>query len=141
MTRKILVVDDNDDQRYFVCEVIRRYLGGWSILQAATVDQANDLIRSNNDLVAAVVDMYLSDPPKGKEGLAVLRELQSRAPGCFKILVSSKIKDRAEIGEDDPPLDEFVYLLRDRRNINPVASLQQALYRAEEHCATTCTLC
>ena len=130
MDRTVLVVDDKDSQRGWLCESVRECLPGWTVREAKTYEAARGLI--GPDLGVAVVDLCLSDKdPKPREGLALLAALRdiTRAR-CFNILVSLQSRELADIRRDDPRVDAFVSLRY--ADGDPLAALENALMRAKE---------
>lgn len=129
--KKVLIVDDDPGQIAFLEGRTKRILNDWEVFQARDVDEALGVIAEHPDLGAAVVDLFLSDPPVGRgEGLAVLAALQQSAPRCYRILVSKKANSRPQARETDPDIDRYVSLRY--VDANPVAELRKALAEARK---------
>lgn len=87
--KRILVVDDDDDFREIVVEILA--MAGWQPLQAATGQEALDLVaREQPDLI--VLDQRMP----GLCGDEVIRRLRACHPGLPVVLVTAA-KDVAQI--------------------------------------------
>lgn len=130
MNRTVLVVDDKDAQRAWLCEVVRECLPGWIVHEAESAEQAESHITS--ELGVVVVDLCLSDKvPSPREGLALLAAIREvTKERCFNILVSLRSRELAEIRRDDPRVDAFVSLRY--ADGDPLAALESALMKAKE---------
>jgi hypothetical protein len=131
---KILVVDNTPDQLQFLTEIIERALPGWSIVPAIDEKQAREFLadgRQVEDLKIAVVDLYLTKPRREPgEGLRFLGEIEKKAPGCFRILVSAQVKKPPAVARDDPRIQYFVSLKW--VDSEPALELRTALSEAEK---------
>lgn len=128
---RILIVDDNPDQLKYLREIVEHTLppDRTQIFEAASDEAALRIVGEHPDLSIAVVDLFLSSPPVRQEGLAVLKELAHRTPGCLRILVTGKMRSW-EVANPDV-VQQFVSIHntnRDRRG-----QLEDALRHADRN--------
>jgi hypothetical protein len=147
----VLIVDDAPDKRRFLRRAAQGYLDprDWEVIEVGPLDAqgatshetlsaALSAIQHYRDRLAiAIVHASLSeedpttrDNKRVYEGLQVLdriAEVCKEPQGCYKILVSTFIKDRHEVA-GNPSVDDFVYL-RYQGDRNPVDELQAAIRR------------
>lgn len=123
---KVLLVDDDVDQRDYLREIITETLPGSTVVESPSLGDALHEVQQQ-DFDVAVVDLFLTDPPLGQEGLVVLKALYDHDQECFRILVTGKAREWTV--KDDANVNAFVTLHntnRDRRS-----QLEQALKDAE----------
>ncbi|MCA9211838.1 MAG: hypothetical protein KDB27_02140 [Planctomycetales bacterium] len=126
---RILVADDSPSQLEYLCDVVRNYLPHWEIVPAHNYDSAVKCVQTVR-LRAAVVDLFLSEPPVNHEGVDILRRLLKKDSACYRILVTGKLMEWDVT--DDGIVDAFVSFHRcnrDRRSL-----LETALDDCLEHC-------
>ena len=130
MTAKLVVIiDDNEHQREFLCEVVESYLGKqWDVQDFESWEKAEASLLNGKEVAIAVVDLYVGRG--NRQGLRDLDKIADRYPNCFKILVSSMARDTAELGPGTKNIDRFVSLRY--INTDPVSELQNALLQAEK---------
>jgi hypothetical protein len=134
MKAKILVVDDTNTQREFVCRVINGYLGtdDWEIVPACCEEEAQQLIAKIDALAIAIADACLTGDINNPNGLQVLFGVEQKLKRtCYRILVSSHFESLSQLLAVGS-VNDFVHL-RYRDSRSPVDGLQEALYRAREH--------
>jgi len=70
----ILVLDDDDDVREFVCAALERL--GYRVISAANTDQAHAALNQNNDVWLLLTDVVLGDRSSGPDFAAIAAERQ-----------------------------------------------------------------
>lgn len=88
MTRRVLVVDDEDDARELLVRGLARL--GWDALGAA--DGVEAIARLDAGLAAVVTDLLM---PRA-DGFAVLDAARERAPAAFRVVVTA-FGDKARV--------------------------------------------
>jgi two-component system cell cycle sensor histidine kinase/response regulator CckA len=86
----VLVVDDQDDVRDLLCEVLRK--NGYSVLSASNGREALRLVREHAEPIDLIITDMVMPQMGGRELAEALRELQSHT----KILYMSGYAERAE---------------------------------------------
>jgi two-component system, cell cycle sensor histidine kinase and response regulator CckA len=86
----VLVVDDQDDVRNLLCEVLRK--NGYSVLSASNGREALRLVREHAEPIDLIITDMVMPQMGGRELAEALRELQSHT----KILYMSGYAERAE---------------------------------------------
>ena len=124
----LIVDDDLEFQQKWLTRIARACLPGWQIHTEDTLEGALALIPHLPNLRVAIVDLYLTVPATGREGLQVVNAIRRTNKSCYTILVSSKVKRWEGISGKDP-VDKFVSLVYESDE-EPEAILQSALTKA-----------
>jgi len=100
MMRKLLVVEDEDSIRSFIVLNLQR--AGYDVLEAASGDEALDMIRKNRDISIAVLDLMLPDI----DGYEICRRIRAQGLTMGIIMLTAKGQETDKvtglmIGADD----------------------------------------
>lgn len=116
----ILVVDDQRTARLILRDILETE-DGVTIFEASSLAEARSLA-VEHDIALAFVDIRLSEDPRDRDGLTLLRELRERS--AARVLMVSGLRDAAEIrdafrwGAED-------YLLKDELDEDTVRAVVQ----------------
>ena len=83
MTRKILVVDDDQRTREALADILNR--AGYEVLSLASGDGLEELLEKNK-FAAALIDYHLP----ARNGLEIAQSIKKNLPACRIILISSE---------------------------------------------------
>lgn len=93
MTLKVLIVDDSRLARMAVVRALTRLRPGFTYVEAGHPDEAVSLMRAET-AQAAVVDFNMP----GRDGLALVAELQAIAPGISIAVLSANAQEEIIAG-------------------------------------------
>src|SRR6266542_3299645 len=109
MKDRILVVDDLEEWRYIIKDVLD---GKYHVDTAASLKEALKLLRSAPPYQVVVTDIGLSSDQTNTEGLDLLKEIHRRAPATRTIAVSGR-PAQADKERFNATYHTLVYLERD----------------------------
>ncbi len=129
--KRILIVDDDFEvQLPGMVETAWSVLGpkDWEVIPVDNVGAARKAIEESSGLDIVLIDLYLSDPPTRKEGLDLLKEVKKNFGDCYRILISSRVQDQANIETEPNLYNEFFPMTR-QNGQNPYDRLAALLRR------------
>lgn len=126
-TWRILVVDDNPDDRALIKRELSRE---FSRVQVTEVADAQALALAGRPFHLAITDYHLG----WSNGLAILREIKARWPECPVIMFTGTGSEEIAVEAMKHGLEDYV-LKTPRHYIRLMASINKALQRTQERLA------
>ena len=88
MSKKILVLEDEDSIRSFVVINLKR--AGYNVMEAVTGEEALQIIEDNPDTKMALLDLML---PGGIDGFEVCQQIRARNPSAGIIMLTARAQE------------------------------------------------
>lgn len=100
MAKKILVIEDEDNIRSFVVINLKR--AGYSVVEAASGEEAFEVLEQNRDVVMMVVDLMLP----GIDGYEICRRIRARGSDMGIVMLTARSQEMDKVtglmtGADD----------------------------------------
>lgn len=95
----MLLVEDDHDVRAIIREQLISF--GLNVIEANDSDEAEELIKTINDLYGMVSDISM---PGNKDGFELATLLKSHSPNCKIVLMSGYFQQQHKLNEDTPIL-------------------------------------
>jgi len=106
--RRVLLVEDNDDDREHIAYMIRGGFGDADVKAVATGTEALDHFQSH-DVDCVILDYRL----EAEDGLTILAEMKSRKPYCPVIMLTGQGNE--EVAAKSIKVGAADYLIKQRR--------------------------
>lgn len=100
--KKILVMDDEEDIRAFVKINLKR--AGYNVIEAASGEEALNIIANDNDIDIAVLDVMLP----GIDGFSVCRKIREKDKAMGIIMLTAKTQELDKINGLTMGADDYV---------------------------------